>query len=177
MGVKFWIALTLVIVSGPAWSATIDAQAINEAQWSEKKPAPGGLNPLIVKLQVLLDRARFSPGEIDGKSGENVDKAAAAYAAAQNSSSGLSADVWQKLTETFKGPIIVEHKISEADVKGPFAEKRPAHPFPLDGEAFARPSVGCPGFPSKYRHRQAIFRQGLRAAREGSAAPRRAKPR
>ena len=126
MGVKFWIALTLVIVSGPAWSATIDAQAINEAQWSEKKPAPGGLNPLIVKLQVLLDRARFSPGEIDGKSGENVDKAAAAYAAAQNSSSGLSADVWQKLTETFKGPIIVEHKISEADVKGPFAEKRPA---------------------------------------------------
>src|SRR4051812_36993389 len=126
MGVKFWIALTLVIVSGPALSATIDAQAINDAQWSDKKPSQGAARPLMVKLQVLLDRAHFSPGEIDGKKGENVDKAVAAYAAAKSIGSGMSADLWQKLSEAFKAPVIVEHKISEADLKGPFVEKIPA---------------------------------------------------
>jgi lipoprotein-anchoring transpeptidase ErfK/SrfK len=125
MSGKYWIVLTLVIASGPALSAALDVQSINDAQWSDKKPAQGAVSPLGVKLQVLLDRAHFSPGEIDGKPGENVDKAAAAYAAAQNSNSGMSADVWQKLNQAFKDPIIVEHKLSEADVKGPFAEKLP----------------------------------------------------
>jgi lipoprotein-anchoring transpeptidase ErfK/SrfK len=122
---KFCIAIAILIVSGPALSASIDAQAINDAQWIDKKPTQGAFGPLMVKLQVLLDRAHFSPGEIDGKQGENVDKAIAAYAAAQSTGSGMSAELWQKLSEAFKDPVIVEHKISEADVKGPFAEKVP----------------------------------------------------
>ena len=78
----FWIAIILAALAcGPANSASIDSQAINDAQWSEKKAEPSAINPVMVKLQVLLDRAHFSPGEIDGKSGENVDKAIAAYAA------------------------------------------------------------------------------------------------
>src|SRR4029079_556585 len=37
---------------------------------------------------------------IDGKSGENVEKAVAAYAAAQNAAGeNISAELWQKLTE------------------------------------------------------------------------------
>jgi hypothetical protein len=79
-----WIALALVLACGPARSASIDAQAINDAQWTGKTPERNGISPEMVKLQVLLDRAHFSPGEIDGKSGENVDKAIAAYAAAHD---------------------------------------------------------------------------------------------
>jgi lipoprotein-anchoring transpeptidase ErfK/SrfK len=125
---RFWLALTIILWTGPAWPAAIDAQAINDAEWRDKKSQQQTLSPFIVKLQVLLDRAHFSPGEIDGKPGENVDKAIAAYAAAQGATAGggMSAELWQKLIATFKNPIIVEHKISEADVKGPFAEKLPS---------------------------------------------------
>jgi lipoprotein-anchoring transpeptidase ErfK/SrfK len=121
-----WTALALVLACGPARSASIDAQAINDAQWSGKRPERNGISPEMVKLQVMLDRAHFSPGEIDGKSGENVDKAIAAYAAAHDAGLRMTAELWQSLTEASQDPAIIEHKLSEADVKGPFAEKIPA---------------------------------------------------
>jgi lipoprotein-anchoring transpeptidase ErfK/SrfK len=121
-----WIALALVLACGPARSASIDAQAINDAQWTGKTPERNRISPEMVKLQVLLDRAHFSPGEIDGKSGENVDKAIAAYAAAHDAGLRMTAELWQSLTEASQDPAIIEHKLSEADVKGPFAEKIPA---------------------------------------------------
>jgi lipoprotein-anchoring transpeptidase ErfK/SrfK len=110
----------------PATSASLDAQAINHAQWSDQKAPQGGISPAMAKLQVLLDRAHFSPGEIDGKSGENLEKAIAAYADANGApASRMSAELWQKLNESFDDAVIVEHKLTEADVKGPFAEKIP----------------------------------------------------
>ena len=54
---------------------------------SSDKPTPGG-----VRLQVLLDRAHFSPGEIDGKFGENAKKALRAYAEAKQLPSADRAD-------------------------------------------------------------------------------------
>ncbi|MDX3968988.1 MAG: L,D-transpeptidase family protein [Bradyrhizobium sp.] len=65
---------------GPALAGHLDPAAVNDAARPAKQPATDKLNPAVVKLQVLLDRAQFSPGEIDGKLGENAQKALRAFA-------------------------------------------------------------------------------------------------
>ena len=122
---KLLLAIAIIALHGPALGATIEPQSVNTSQWDDAKTKTRAPSPSMVKLQVLLDRAHFSPGEIDGMSGENVDKAVAAYAASQNLQ-GMSEELWQKLTSGFDGDVIVDYAISESDTKGPFADKIPA---------------------------------------------------
>ena len=74
--IRFFLA---TIVSGalllPAAAAGLDAAAINGGEYAAKRSADDQTDAAIVKIQVLLDRVRFSPGEIDGKLGENAEKA------------------------------------------------------------------------------------------------------
>ncbi len=120
------------VVSGwlmlPAAAAAFDAGAINNAEYRSKPSTGDKIDPVIVKAQVLLDRARFSPGEIDGKLGENAQKALRAFAEAKGlaADKGLTAELWTKLTGTSQDPVITEYTISENDVKGPFLKKLPA---------------------------------------------------
>src|SRR6202790_4705759 len=119
----FWGWLVL-----PAAAAGLDAAAINNAEFGSKPPSDDKVEPVVVKAQVLLDRARFSPGEIDGKLGENAQKALRAFAEAKGLATGkaLTPEIWSALAPTSKDPVIVEYTISENDVKGPFLEKLPA---------------------------------------------------
>ncbi len=112
----------------PATAAGLDAAAINNAEFRSKPAAEDKTDPAVVKAQVLLDRAQFSPGEIDGKLGENAQKALRAFAEAKGlpSDKALTPEIWTALVGTSQDPVIAEYKISESDVKGPFLEKLPA---------------------------------------------------
>ena len=74
--------LLAVLAANPAFAAEISPHAINSAEPSNKSLTEDNATPAGVRLQVLLDRAHFSPGEIDGKFGENAKKALRAYAEA-----------------------------------------------------------------------------------------------
>jgi lipoprotein-anchoring transpeptidase ErfK/SrfK len=111
----------------PATAAGLDAAAINNAEFRSKPAAEDKIDPVVVKAQVLLDRAQFSPGEIDGKLGENAQKALRAFAETKGlaSSKPLTPEVWAMLADTSQDPVITEYTISEGDVKGPFLKKLP----------------------------------------------------
>jgi peptidoglycan hydrolase-like protein with peptidoglycan-binding domain len=108
--------------------APLTAEAINAADLPTAPSDGKRIAPALIKVQVLLDRARFSPGSIDGRGGSNMEKALAAFAAAQGvqGDGKLSREVWDKLVATSAAdPAVVEYKIAPEDVKGPFVKKIP----------------------------------------------------
>ena len=107
----------------------MDAASINNAAFETSKlPKEGKIDPLVIKTQILLDRARFSPGEIDGKLGENAQKALKAFAEAKGlkPNQPLTPEVWKALAGTSSDAVVTEYKISNDDIKGPFLERLPS---------------------------------------------------
>ena len=127
--VRLFVAAVFVcLLFDPARSASLDAAAINNADFRGKPPAEDKVDTAVVKVQILLDRAMFSPGEIDGKFAENTQKALRAYADAKSLTfqKTLTPELFAKLTETGQEAVIAPYTITESDVKGPFLKKLPA---------------------------------------------------
>ena len=120
----FCAAATACAAAPPPVSET----AVNQAGFT---PLPDTSSerivPEVVKAQVLLDRARFSPGAVDGIDGENFRHALTAYQVQIKLpvSGRLDQATWDKLTAGTPAPLkTVEVTKHEAD--GPFTEAIPA---------------------------------------------------
>ena len=88
------------------------------------KPAPltdtGEPTPEL-RAQILLERAWFSPGELDGEWGSKSRRALAGFQLARGleASGELDEATWAELDKDIE-PALVDYTIEEADVAGPF---------------------------------------------------------
>jgi lipoprotein-anchoring transpeptidase ErfK/SrfK len=105
----------------PKTSITFDPSVVNDGQTHDEVRL-GAAGSAVVRLQILLDRAHFSPGEIDGRFGDNLRIALQGYQAIHQLPTGVvDADTWQSLN-TDNAPALVPYTTTEADVAGPFQQ-------------------------------------------------------
>jgi lipoprotein-anchoring transpeptidase ErfK/SrfK len=95
--------------------------------------------PPLLAVQVLLDRAGFSPGEIDGRAGPNTTKALEAFQRARGLEVTGRAD--PRTRKALRGvddrDVVVTRTLSESDVAGPWLQV----PEDLMAQAFL-PALG-----------------------------------
>lgn len=108
--------------AAPKAAPVFTPAAANQARFTPEVATAADRTPAVLRAQVLLDRARFSPGVIDGTAGENLRQAIAAFEEAN----GLAVDgkldeaVFARLTELDPRPVMAEYLVTAADVAGPF---------------------------------------------------------
>jgi len=98
-----------------ALPAQLTVENVNDASM-QGAVSPKAQGPSVLRAQVLLDRAHFSPGEIDAAYGSNVQKALLAFQKANGITPTGVADAatWTALNRNTQS-ILVTYKLTEKD--------------------------------------------------------------
>jgi len=110
---------------GPDGSPLLPMDDANAPQPAADRPANDAATITgkdgILRAQVLLLRAHFSTGEIDGVAGMNLAKAARAYQASKGlpETGKLDTATWQALNAD-TAPALVQVTLTQADIDGPY---------------------------------------------------------
>ena len=101
------------------------AASINRA--TTIRVGPGSSGPAVLRVEILLDRAHFSCGQIpDGRYSQNLKNAIEAYQSAhQLKVDGVvGRSMWTLLNQD-PAEAVIAHHISRVDLAGPFVDKIP----------------------------------------------------
>jgi lipoprotein-anchoring transpeptidase ErfK/SrfK len=123
---------TLVLAGQTAWAAkprtdvqasyskAIDFDAFNSATDSPLL-RNGNKGPAVARAQILLDRAWFSCGEIDGRFASNMQRIVKAYQTARGLevTGTVTSETWASLREG-SAPLLTRYAVTEKDLAGPF---------------------------------------------------------
>lgn len=111
------LALTASALTMPAHAA--DASLADAANRPTSTTGVAGQ----LRAQILLDRARFSPGEIDGRVGSNQRRAVRGYQSARGlpATGELDADTWAALNAD-AAPAVISYTLTAQDVGQTFVE-------------------------------------------------------
>lgn len=128
------------IAATTATTALFSVDKVNAAE----KPKPVMLRSTgagVLRAQILLDRAHFSSGEIDGNFGSNMREAIAGYQKhnALPVTGTVNAATWKKLNVD-QAVALIAYTLTEEDVAGPFA--------PVPAEMEAKAALTALGFAS-----------------------------
>lgn len=124
----------------------------------------GDKGSAVLRAQILLDRAHFSCGELDGDFGQNLAKTVAAFQQDRQlpTTGSVDAQTWAALNAD-QAPVLTPYTITDQDEKGPF------EPIPTSMEDQAKlPALGYSSPAEELGERYHIAPSVLKALNPGA---------